>query len=153
MGIEPGKAEGYSCAPAAEISGKVVDPNRKHSNHMFHGPGNSIAHPGIFPHNEKSLRWSIEQWLEFDWRAGWGTPEFEKHIASLGGAKECFPKTWQLTDDRRDARKILDDNMKLIALKREMAIRTMNNAAHIEGPMFNSSRRAGRRLARDVSYP
>ena len=146
MGIEPGKAMGYSCGPAAEMSGKVVEANRKHSNHMFHGPGNSIAHPGLFPHNEKSMRWSVAQWLEFDWRSGWGTPEFEKQIAALGGNADCFPAAWKLTDDRRDARKILDDNFKLLGVKRESATRTMNNAARIEGPVILTSRRAGEKL-------
>ena len=146
MGLEPGKAMGYSCAPAAEMSGKVVEANRKHSNHIFHGPGNSIAHPGLFPHNEKSLRWSIAQWLEFDWRAGWGTAEFEKQFAAMGGNKDCFPEAWKLTDDRRDARKILDDNFKLLGIKRDSATRVMNNAAHIEGPEILSSRRPGEDL-------
>ena len=29
-------------------------PERKHTNHTFYGPGYSIAHPGIFPHNPKA---------------------------------------------------------------------------------------------------
>ncbi len=144
MGIEPGKALGYSCGPAAEMNGKYVNPNRKHSNHMFFGPGNSIAHPGLFPHNEKSLRWNIEQWLQFDWRAGWGTPEFEKYAAQLGA--NSFPPAWATSDDRRDARKVLDDNFKLLSLKRETAIRVMNNAAQIEGPFIDSARRVGEPL-------
>lgn len=146
MGIEPGKAMGYSCGAAAEMSGKVVDSNRKHSNHMFHGPGNSIAHPGLFPHSEKAMRWSIAQWLEFDWRGGWGTPEFEKQMAAMGGNKDCFPSAWRLTDDRRDARKIVDDNLKLLGVKREYATRVMENAARIEGPEILSQRRLGEDL-------
>ncbi len=62
----------------------------------------------------------------------------------MGGNKDCFPEAWKLTDDRRDARKILDDNFKLLGIKRESATRTMNNAAHIEGPEILSSRRAAR---------
>lgn len=153
MGVEPGKALGYECGPAAEVNGKVVDANRKHSNHMFHGPGNPIAHPGVFPHNEKSLRWTVEQWLEFDWRAGWGTPQFENQITAArdGGTARsdgtaCFPPTWAATDERRDARKVLDENFELLAKKRESAQRVMNNAARIGGPVFASSRRAGEDL-------
>ncbi len=41
---------------------------RKHSNHVFYGPGYSIAHPGIFPFHLKARRWWIHEWLEFDWR-------------------------------------------------------------------------------------
>lgn len=147
MGIEPGKALGYECGPAAEVNGKFVDKTRKHSNHMFHGPGNPIAHPGIFPHNEKSLRWTVEQWLEFDWRAGWGTPDFEQQFSASGNANAaCFPQAWSTTDERRDARKVLDENFVLLAKKRDSALRVMNNAAHIEGPMITSSRRAGEDL-------
>ena len=151
MGIEPGKAMGYECAPAAVINGKAVersgDPNRKHSNHIFHGPGNSIAHPGIFPHNEKSLRWNVEQWLEFDWRAGWGTPEFEKQLTASGSAASGgFPPAWSSTDERRDARKVLDENFKLLDIKRDSASRTLSNAACIEGPTISSSRKAGEDL-------
>ena len=76
MGLVPGKPFGYARGPAAEMSGKTVNEDRQHSNHMFFGPGNSIAHPGLFPHNEKGLRWTVDQWLEFDWRAGWGTKAF-----------------------------------------------------------------------------
>lgn len=159
MGIEPGKALGYECAPAAVINGQAVGPTangqpmQKHSNHMFHGPGNSIAHPGLFPHNEKSLRWSVEQWLQFDWRAGWGTPEFEKQFAvSAVGPNGAagFPAAWSTTDERRDARKVLDDNFELLDLKREYATRTLSNAASIDGPTITSSRRAGEAL--EVRY-
>ncbi|MGN6136711.1 MAG: multiheme c-type cytochrome [Aureliella sp.] len=155
MGLEPGKDLGYECAPAAIVDGKAIYPGgdpsrvRKHSNHMFHGPGNSIAHPGLFPHNEKSLRWNVEQWLEFDWRAGWGTPEFEKQFSAGGSAADraaAFPPNWSTTDERRDARKVLDENFQLLALKREYATRTLANGAVIDGPAITSSRRAGEDL-------
>lgn len=153
MGVEPGKWLGYECGPAAEVRGKVVDSQRKHSNHMFHGPGSSIAHPGIFPHNEKSLRWTVEQWLQFDWRSGWGTAEFEKRfaasISNASNSNASFPPAWSTTDDRRDARKILDDNFRLLAIKRDFATRTMNNAALIEGPEI-STRRVGQDM--DIRY-
>ena len=47
-------------------------PGTKHANHRFIGPGYPIAHPGLFPHNRKAQAYSIKDWLEFDWRAGWG---------------------------------------------------------------------------------
>ena len=40
----------------AVVDGKAVTPERKHSNHMFYGPGYSIAHPGVFPQNIKADR-------------------------------------------------------------------------------------------------
>ena len=108
MGMVPGKAMGYEYGAAAEMSGKTVNNHRKHSNHMFFGPGNSIAHPGLFPINEKSLRWTANQWLNFDWRAGWGTPEFERALARQQLSAN-FPADWQSADERRDARKVLDE--------------------------------------------
>ncbi|MGN6547023.1 MAG: multiheme c-type cytochrome, partial [Aureliella sp.] len=147
MGLEPGKALGYECGPAAEVNGKVVNQNRRHSNHIFHWPGNPIAHPGVFTHNEKSLRWTVEQWLQFDWRAGWGTPDFEKQFtAGSSASSACFPQVWATTDERRDARKVLDENFALLAKKRESSLRVMNNAAHIDGPFISSSQRAGEDL-------
>ncbi len=145
MGAIPGKACGYEYGPAAEMSGKTIDNNRKHSNHMFYGPGMPIAHPGIFPHNEKSLRWNLEQWLEFDWRSGWGTPEFEKQVA-MGQVHMTFPPAWTSTDERRDARKVVDDNLKLIERKRLTATAVMSNALHVDGPHFHASPKACRDL-------
>ena len=80
MGKVPGRAEGYDTAPVAIVNGKEINPGRKHSNHAFYGPGYPIAHPGIFPHNPEGEQWSIQKWLKFDYRAGWGTPEFEEKI-------------------------------------------------------------------------
>ena len=73
MGKVAGKPDGYSTAPSAIVGGKEVNPGRKHANHRFIGPGYSIAHPGVFPHNTKAQAYSIKEWLQFDWRAGWGT--------------------------------------------------------------------------------
>ena len=41
-------------------------------NHMFIGPGYPIAHPGIFPHHPDAGQYSLQTWLKFDYRAGWG---------------------------------------------------------------------------------
>ena len=60
MGKVPGKPEGYATAPSAVVGGKEINPGRKHANHRFIGPGYSIAHPGIFPHNTKAQAFSIE---------------------------------------------------------------------------------------------
>jgi nitrate/TMAO reductase-like tetraheme cytochrome c subunit len=138
MGQVPGVPSGYATLPAAEINGKALEPARKHANHMFYGPGYSIAHPGIFPHNEKSLRWSAQQWLNFDWRSGWGTEAFEK---SLGSAPAGFPEPWTKTDERRDARKIIDQNLELIRRKRETSVAVLENGSRIDGPYFHQTPR------------
>jgi N-methylhydantoinase B len=72
MGKVPGQPKGYATAPSAVVGGKDINPGRRHANHRFIGPGYSIAHPGIFPHNTKAKDISIADWLQFDWRAGWG---------------------------------------------------------------------------------
>ena len=48
------------------VGGKEINPGRKHANHRFIGPGYSIAHPGIFPHNPNAQAFSIKEWLQFD---------------------------------------------------------------------------------------
>lgn len=137
MGMEPGKAKGYLTAPAAEVSGKVYDPNRKHSNHIFHGPAIPLAHPGIFPHNEKSLRWTAEQWLQFDHREGWGTEPFETALAR-GEFQAYFPPAWTSPQERRDARKVVTENQQLIGVKRSSAIKVLENGSRIDGPFFDN---------------
>ncbi|MEM1305355.1 MAG: multiheme c-type cytochrome, partial [Planctomycetota bacterium] len=81
MGREPGVASGYEVTSIAEVGGKSVNNRRKHANHVFYGPHYSIAHPGVFPQHEKADRWTMDEWLLFDWRAGWGTDDFEDALA------------------------------------------------------------------------
>lgn len=83
MGKVPGRADGYATAPVAVVDGKEINPGRKHSNHAFYGPGYPIAHPGIFPHNPDAENWSMQEWLKFDYRAGWGTEDFEDTIGDI----------------------------------------------------------------------
>ena len=83
MGKVPGVAAGYATAPVAVVDGKEISPGRKHSNHAFYGPGYPIAHPGIFPHNPEAETWSMQEWLKFDYRAGWGTEAFEESVEDL----------------------------------------------------------------------
>lgn len=145
MGMVPGKPYGYEYGPAAEMSGQVVDKHRKHSNHMFFGPSNSISHPGVFPHNEKSYRWTIDQWLEYDWRSGWGTEAFETSIAQ-GQLIAAFPADWKSADERRDARKVLDENFKLLEVKRASSIAVMEAGMNVDGPFFRDAPQRGNDL-------
>ena len=145
MGRVPGMAEGYSVGPAALIDGKQVTADRKHSNHQFYGPGYSIAHPGIFPINPDAERWTVNQWLQFDWRSGWGSEAFEEALRE-GRARAEFPDVWSEADDRMDAREILDTNLKLLGYKRELRRQVMENGASIEGPFFTASVQAGKPL-------
>ena len=145
MGSVPGKALGYPTGAAAEINGKTVDNNRKHSSHLFYGPGQSIAHPGLFPHNEKAWRWDLDQWMQFDWRAGWGTADFEKALSNKQ-IQADFPEAWKTVDERKDARKVLDENMRLLDIKRASSSAVMAAATHVDGPFFHESPRSSQPL-------
>lgn len=146
MGKVPGKPEGYDTAPSAIVGGKEINPGRKHANHRFIGPGYSIAHPGIFPHNTKAQAYSIKDWLEFDWRAGWGTPEFEDKV-SAGKVRVNFPKRWAEAVDREDARAIIDENLKKLDERDEIRRQVMENSSHVDGPHIEGSPRVGQDLA------
>jgi nitrate/TMAO reductase-like tetraheme cytochrome c subunit len=134
MGKIPGVDGGYSVGPAAVVAERVVNPERKHSNHVFHGPGYSIAHPGVWPFHKASERWKFNDWLEFDWRAGWGTDEFEDQLNE--SADGGFPPAWRNADDRCDAREIIDDNLKKLAYKKDLRRQILENGSKLDGPFF-----------------
>ena len=142
MGAVPGKDCGFQQGYVAEINGKPYGQPRKQSNHMFWGPGYSIAHPGIFPHNPKAKRFAPRDWLAFDYRAGWGTEEFERNVTP----DMFFPAPWDTSDDRRDGRKIVDENLKKVQEKRGAAVMTMQAGLDIKGPFFKHEPRVGQRL-------
>lgn len=145
MGIEPGLDEGYSYGPAAVVDKKVVNPERKHSNHMFYGPGYSIAHPGVFPQTKESNRWKFNDWLLFDWRAGWGTEKFEEALEE-GQFQAYFPAVWQDADDRYDAREIIDANLSKLKYKHNVRKQLMENGSKLDGPFFANDPQVGRPL-------
>lgn len=112
MGREPGNPHsGFDEAPAAVVGGVPTKP-RKRTNHTFAGPDYPIAHPGIFPHNDKAAQLAtLREWLTFDHKAGWGTDAFEKRVAK----DHKFPPRWGSADDRYDAREILNEQFALRA--------------------------------------
>jgi hypothetical protein len=142
MGKEPGVAAGYETGPVAIVNGKPVGSEREHHNHSFYGPGYSIAHPGIFPHNPEAERWTINEWLQFDWRAGWGTENFE--VAVIDEEVDVdFPEAWSDPIDREEAWLIIEDNLSLIEEKKEQRAQLMNNGSKIDGPFFDDEPRVG----------
>ncbi|HCK40776.1 MAG: hypothetical protein CMJ72_06200 [Planctomycetaceae bacterium] len=126
MGIEPGVAAGYDCAPAARVGNASTRP-RKRTNHMMVGPDYSIVHPGIFPHNPKAVKEThssaqhdnqqglatLQEWLIFDHEAGWGTPQFEKKLPEK--SESLFPAAWQDQSRRYRARDILNEQFALLS--------------------------------------
>ena len=146
MGKVPGKPQGYATAPSAIVGGKEINPGRKHANHRFIGPGYSMAHPGIFPHNTKAQAFSIKDWLEFDWRGGWGTTEFEDKVAD-GKIKVDFPKRWSDPLDREDARQIIDENLAKLDERDKIRKQVMENSSEVDGPYIKGDKKVGNDLA------
>lgn len=145
MGKNPGRPDGYEMAHAAIVSGKGTG-LRKHSNHAFFGPGYPIAHPGIFPHNPKAQEYTVKEWLQFDYRAGWGTDEFEEKLEA-GKIKAKFPEVWDDVDDRIAAREVITENEAELEVKKKERLAVMENGSKIEGPFFTSERKAGEGLS------
>lgn len=145
MGKTPGVADGYATGPAAVVAGVPINPDRKRTNHTFYGPGYATVHPGVFPHNPAAQRWTIEDWLKFDHRAGWGTDAFEGRLAA-GDVQVSFPEMWAEPDDRYDAREIIEENLAKLEEKRELRRQVMENGSRIDGPFFDGEPQAGRSL-------
>jgi hypothetical protein len=145
MGLVPGVPSGYATGPAAVVAGVPINPDRKRTNHMFYGPGYPTTHPGIFPHQPRAQRWGIDEWLRFDYRAGWGTPEFEDAL-DFDEARTGFPEVWSEPDDRFDAREIIEENLVKLEFKRETRRQVMENGMTLDGPFFNRDPRVGQGL-------
>ena len=147
MGKVPGKAEGYAKGPIAIVNSKPVgDENQRHSNHAFYGPGYPIAHPGVFPFNPRALEWSIQDWLKFDYRAGWGTEEFERKLARGRIERPDFEPPWDDARTRRRASTVVEQNQRGLDYKRRTRVQVMENGSTIDGPFFDSKLKAGKTL-------
>lgn len=78
MGTVQGIPSGYEEGPAAVVDG-IPTKDRRVTNHFFAGPDYSLIHPALFPHNVRAAEFAeLREWLEYDWKAGWGTEEFEE---------------------------------------------------------------------------
>lgn len=115
MGPEPGVPSEYPLASAAIVRGKPTRPARR-TNHMFPGPDSSIVHPGIFPINPEAQEFARpEEWLSFDVEAGWGTEAFENNLPK----DARFPGIWADATERKVAREIIDQQLKLLEENRK----------------------------------
>ncbi len=123
MGNEPGKPSGFREEPAALVGGVPTRP-RKRTDHRFAGPDYSVIHPALFPFNERAQQLAtMRQWLQFDWKAGWGTDAFEKKVP----ADFQFPEHWKSVDDRYDAREVIETNLKRLAEIAELRKKVLQN--------------------------
>ena len=147
MGRVPGLPLGYDCGPVAKVADKTVNDNRKKSNHIFFGPNYPIAHPGVFPFHLKANRWTMDQWLTFDWRAGWGTKEFEDRVAdgadSGRASRPCGPRPTTASMPARSSTRTSRSS----STSATSASQVMENGSHVEGPFFDSHAAAAARTS------
>lgn len=145
MGKVPGQAEGYATGHVAVVNGQPIGKKRRRSNHTFYGPGYPIAHPGIFPHHPRASNFEVKDWLEFDYRADWGKPDFERKVAN-GSIKVKFPDAWADEEDRKEARSIVSENIALLEKKKKLRQEVMENGSHIDGPYISGDLKVGETL-------
>jgi nitrate/TMAO reductase-like tetraheme cytochrome c subunit len=123
MSNEPGKPSGFREEPAAIVGGVPTRP-RKRTDHRFAGPDYSLIHPALFPFNDRAQQLAtMRQWLQFDWKAGWGTDAFEKNAP----ADYKFPEHWKSVDDRYDAREVIETNLKRLAEIAKLRLKVLQN--------------------------
>ncbi len=139
MGKVQGKVAGYEKGPAAVVNG-VPTMTRTLTNHLFAGPDYPIVHPGLFPFDKKAQDLAnVNQWTQFDYKAGWGTDAFEKHLPK----DYKFPKHWELIDDRYDAAQVVQDHLKLLQYHKEKRIEVLRNGFGIGAIRIASASSSG----------
>jgi hypothetical protein len=127
MGRVQGVVSGYDFGPAAIVGG-VPSKDRKLTNHTFAGPDYSVIHPGLFPQNAEAQKFKTPaEWLQFDYKAGWGTDKFEKSVSK----DYKFPATWQSRDERYDAQAILKVQFERLAKVRQLRLQVLRNGIHL----------------------
>jgi hypothetical protein len=146
MGKVLGVAKGYDEDYVATLSGQpLVAQKRQHSNHSFIGPGYPIAHPGIFPPNPDAERWTIKQWMAFDYRQ-WCDKDFQSKVEKKQ-ISVTFPADWSDATDRDEACDVIAENLKLIEKKKELRRQVMENGSRVDGPYFSGTPQAGQTLS------
>ncbi|HYC59882.1 MAG TPA: multiheme c-type cytochrome [Thermoanaerobaculia bacterium] len=142
MSKDPGKNVGFETGWAARVNGYTMRDDRPLTDHTFVGPGYPISHPGLFPFRMEQSPFTPQQWLRFDYRAKWGSDEFES-----GASGKTFPAEWQNAADRRTAWRIVQENYKRWHDRKEMRKKMLEGASHLDGPFFKGSPQSGRGLA------
>jgi Cytochrome c554 and c-prime len=131
---------GWKIGPAAIINGLTPNANRKLSDHEFVGPGYPISHPGLFPIGPTPF--TPQQWLTFDYRAKWGSDEFE----STKAASTKFPPEWQNPADRKTAWAKVQENYQAWQERADHRQQLLEYASKLDGPYFTGGRGVGQAL-------
>ena len=88
----------------------------------------------------------MEDWLSFDYRAKWGSEDFEKDVAD-GKIKVNFPPVWSDATDRSSAWEVIEENLEAINQKKALRAKVMENGTKIDGPFFQSPLKVGQALS------
>ncbi|HEX7150258.1 MAG TPA: multiheme c-type cytochrome [Thermoanaerobaculia bacterium] len=143
MSTNPGLNTGYARDAAAIVNGLVVNADRPATDHTFVGPGYPISHPGLFPFRMEKSPFTPQQWLKFDYRAKWGSDEYENALTAGTVSPPKAPE-WQNVADRRTAWRIVQENYGRWNDRKEMRKKMLENASHLDGPFFKAPPRAGK---------
>lgn len=144
MSPVPGQKVAFPRGPAAILpNGETVNDDRPLSDHTFVGPGYPISHPGLFPIPAVPSRFTPQQWLKFDYRARWGSDEFEKNVP----AAYPFPAEWQNAADRKEAWGVVVANLARWEDRKKLRIELLEGGSKLDGPFFDSPLKTGRDLS------
>jgi Cytochrome c554 and c-prime len=143
MSKTPGLDVGFETGWAARINGKTVREDRPLTDHTFVGPGYPISHPGLFPFRLEESPFTPQQWLTFDYRAKWGSEDFESKAAAAPGSYN-FPPEWQNPADRKKAWGIVEENLERWEDRRRQRIKLLETASKLDGPFFKGRPEVGK---------
>lgn len=142
MSPNPGQPTPFPIGAAAHVNGLTVREDRRLSNHLFVGPGYPISHPGLFPLRMEET-FPAKQWLKFDYRAKWGSEDFERTAA----ASTTFPAEWQNAADRRKAWTIIQENYRRWEERKKLRRKLLEDGSRLDGPFFDSPPQTGKGLS------
>lgn len=140
MSTNPGQDTGFATGWAARVNGLFVDTERPLTDHTFVGPGYPIVHPGLFPFRLEESPFTPQQWLTFDYRAEWGSDDFEKGVPS----SFAFPPEWRDPADRRKAWLIVEENLERWYERQEQREKLLETASQLDGPFFERRPEVGK---------
>jgi nitrate/TMAO reductase-like tetraheme cytochrome c subunit len=143
MSTNPGQNTGFARGAAAIVNGLTFNDDRPLTDHTFVGPGYPISHPGLYPQTKDPDVFTPQQWLTFDWRAGWGSEEFEKKVAAAPGSYK-FPPEWQKDTDREKAWITVQANLDRWNERKAMRLKLMESGSHLDGPFFQGRPEVGK---------
>ncbi|MFL6202636.1 MAG: multiheme c-type cytochrome [Thermoanaerobaculia bacterium] len=143
MSTNPGQDVGFAKGWAARVNGKYVNTQRELTDHTFVGPGYPISHPGLFPFRLEGSPFTPEQWLTFDYRARWGSEDFENKLAAAPGS-HTFPSEWQNPADRKKAWLLVQENLERWKDRQQQRVKLLETASHLDGPFFKGRPEVGK---------